>query len=212
MHDLPFLNSDNYIVPYYGVQHVTRYSDDPEHQTLNFEYIGERNYEVANDEVIRGCAFIILTDEGNYAGHKGVYIGQGPTTHSDLRSCAGGSEKYVPGPTQFNDENFCHGFYTNKGFFYTRRDIMIVVEGNNLPLAIPFSKINHRNGLLSTDIWDCNGKSTHTRNRHPLGAPNDNIGRYLDEALSSKETTKRTVAVFARNPGYSPIGSKKKKR
>ena len=106
------------------------------------------------DETIRGVAFIILANDGEHEGKRGIYYAQGPITHERMRQAACARGGYVPGAKHTNDPNYCFGFYTNKGRFLTRRDTCWLVEENDLPLAIERKDMNCFEGLLSTDIWN----------------------------------------------------------
>lgn len=138
----------------YDEQYETKACNDKEIKSLKFINPRDIDFQFAEDEVIRGVAFVVHANEGEHEGLKGAYFGIGPTTHSRLRSWASATGKYVPGPKRTDDPNYTHGFYTNKGHFLTRRDTMWLVEENQLKLAIPYSQVNYAEGLLSTDVWD----------------------------------------------------------
>lgn len=138
----------------YDEQYETKACNDKEIKSLKFINPRDMDFKFAEDEDIRGVAFVIHANEGPHEGLKGVYFGKGPVTHELMRQWASGQGKYVPGPKRMEDPNYTFGFYTNKGHFFTRRDTIWLVEENGIKLAIPMSQVNYRDGLLSTDIWE----------------------------------------------------------
>lgn len=150
---MPLINDKKPMRPY-DEQYQTRRCNDRDIKTLKFINPRELDDHFEPDETIRGVAFVIHANEGKFEDLKGVYFGEGPTTHERLRQWCSGQGKYVPGPERMDDPNFSHGFYTNKGRFLTRRDTMWLVEENQIKLAVPYRQVNYADGLLSTDVWD----------------------------------------------------------
>lgn len=183
----------------YGIAHVTKFSNDPEHQTLNFENTKDRNFKVEPDENIQGVAFVILGEGAEFDATRGVYIGKGPTTHSDLRSNVCCEIGPLPTPRNFDDSNFCYGFYSNKGYFYTRRNALILVEENSILTATPVQHINYLDGLLSTDVW---GEDL----QHKAVIKSSDVQTENEYYKPTKKLN------FTRSNSYSPIGSKKKNK